>query len=103
MSNTIDADRVRRIAHLARLRLSDDEIALFSEQLGQILTYVEQLDAVDTDGVPPLAHPMPLSNVLRDDTPRPGLSRDAALANAPASRDGFFAVPPVLGGDGGAA
>lgn len=102
MSNAIDADRVRRIAHLARLNLADDEVTLFSEQLSHILDYVEQLDSLDTANVEPLAHSLPLTDVLRDDVPSNGLTREQATANAPATRDGFFSVPPVLGADGAA-
>lgn len=92
----IDPEQVRRIAHLARLELTEAEVALFGQQLAKILAYVEQLKEVDTEDVEPLAHPLPLTNVLRPDVPRPGLSQEAALQNAPDEEAGFFRVPEVL-------
>ncbi len=96
MAGEIDAERVRQIARLARLRLSDDEVVLFTGQLGAILEYVRQLDTVPTDGVEPLAHPLPVTNVLRDDRPAPTLDTEAALRNAPQREGPFFRVPKVL-------
>ncbi len=96
MAQKIDESQVRHIALLARLNPTDDEVRQFSEQLSAILTYMDQLGEVDTADVQPTAHPLPISNVLRDDEPHACLSPDAALANAP-QRDGhFFAVPKVL-------
>jgi aspartyl-tRNA(Asn)/glutamyl-tRNA(Gln) amidotransferase subunit C len=92
----IKPEEVRWVAHLARLELSDAELATMTAQLGAILDYVRQLQQVPTDGVEPLAHPLPLQNVFRADECRPSLPADAALANAP-ERDGdFYAVPAVL-------
>ncbi len=84
------------VARLARLELSEAERATLTAQLGAVLDYVEQLRAVDTTGVEPLAHPLPVHNVFRADEPAPSLSPDEALANAPARRGPFFAVPAVL-------
>lgn len=96
MAQKIDESQVRHIALLARLNPTDDEVRQFSDQLSAILTYMDQLGEVDTADVQPTAHPLPISNVLRDDEPHACLSPDAALANAP-QRDGhFFAVPKVL-------
>lgn len=101
MSGKLNQEEVRHVAKLARLNISDDEVALFTEQLGSILEYVAQLDKVDTENIEPLAHALPIHNVLREDVVKPSLSNDEALANAP-QRDGeFFAVPKVLG-EGGA-
>jgi aspartyl-tRNA(Asn)/glutamyl-tRNA(Gln) amidotransferase subunit C len=92
----LTSDEVRWVAHLARLELSDAELPLITEQLSAIVEYVQQLQAVNTDGVEPLAHALDIHNVFRDDTPAPSLSVNQALANAPARRDDFYAVPAVL-------
>ncbi len=98
----VSEQEVRHIAMLSRLKPSDEEVRLFSEQLSSILTYVEQLSEVDTADVPPTAHAVPVSNVFRPDEPHRSLRPDEALANAP-QRDGpFFAVPKVLEQDSGA-
>ena len=90
-----DAD-VRRVAELARLALSSDEISLFTGQIGQILAYAEAINEADTSDVPPTSHPLPAEPVMRDDALEPCLPRDAALANAPESGAGLFKVPKVL-------
>ena len=97
MSDKLTEQEVRQVAKLARLNCSDEEIAMFTKQLGTILEYVGQLEQLDTEGVEPLAHCLPIHNVFREDEVKDSLSNDAALANAP-HRDGeFFAVPKVLG------
>jgi aspartyl-tRNA(Asn)/glutamyl-tRNA(Gln) amidotransferase subunit C len=88
---------VAHVAHLARLELSEDELDRFTGQLAAVLDHFRDVEALDTEGVPPTSHPLPLRNVLRDDRPRPGLTRDEALAAAPAVEEGRFRVPPVLG------
>jgi aspartyl-tRNA(Asn)/glutamyl-tRNA(Gln) amidotransferase subunit C len=90
---------VSKIAHLARLNLTDDELQLFARQLAGILDYAEQLREVDTSGVPPTSHPLSLTATLREDTVRPSLPLDAALQAAPESDPdaGLFKVPRVLG------
>ena len=88
-------EEIRKIAGLARLRLSDEEVALLAEQFRGIIGHLERLRAVDTNGTEPLDHPLPLTDVLRDDAPRPGLSRDDALAGAPDAQAGQFRVPRV--------
>jgi aspartyl-tRNA(Asn)/glutamyl-tRNA(Gln) amidotransferase subunit C len=89
---------VERIAALAHLELTDEEKPLFTKQLADILAYAEQLQAVDTSGVPATAHVDAAQRRERDDEPRPSLSVDEALANAPdAARDaGLFRVPRVM-------
>lgn len=87
---------IRKIAALARLRLRDDEVAKIAAQFTGILGHLERLRAVPTDGVAPLDHPLPLTDVLREDVARPGLSRDDALASAPDAKDGQFRVPRVM-------
>ncbi len=88
---------VEHVAELARLALTDDEIERFTEELGAILEHAAQVSSLDTAGVPPTAHPLPLVNVLRPDEVRPGLDRDEVLAQAPAAEDGRFRVPRILG------
>ena len=96
--STLSEYDVRRIAELARLELTRDEVDLFTRQLAGILEYVEQIRAVDTEGVPPTSHAInrPLE---RDDLPQPTLPRSDALANAPdvATEAGLFKVPRVFG------
>ncbi len=92
----IDDRVVSHVARLSRLNLSEEERERFGAQLGSILDYVRQLEALDLTGVPATAHAVPVTNVLRDDVPGPSLPRDEVLANAPASEDGFFVVPPVI-------
>lgn len=96
MSNAIDPERVRQIARLARLNLSQAEADQFADQLGHILDSFRQLEAVDTRHVEPLAHPLTLTNVLREDEPRPSLSQADALSAAPQRERDFFRVPAVL-------
>ena len=93
----ISRDDVVHVARLARLALTDEEVERFTGQLEAILEHAAQVSALDTDGVEPTAHPLPLSNVLRPDEPRPCLPRDEVLAAAPAAEDGRFRVPRILG------
>lgn len=92
----MDMNQVRKVARLARLELSDADLARMTEQLTNILSYVDQLTELNTDGVEPMAHPLPVQNVFREDEPRPSLSPDEALLNAPSRLGNFFAVPAVL-------
>lgn len=85
------------MALLARLRLTDDELARMTEQLSQIVGYVEQLGELDTETVQPLSHPLPVANVFRDDELRPSLPREEMLAAAPHSDGECYLVPAVLG------
>ena len=96
MSATLTADQVRKVAQLARLKLSEADVARFTQQLGQVLGYVEMLNELNTEGVEPLAHPLEIANVLREDVPVPSLSREAALSNAPKSDGRCFLVPQIL-------
>ncbi len=89
-------DEVRHIAALAHLALSDEEIALYQEQLSAILDYAARLQAIDTSDVPPTATVLPLVSVLREDVPTEPLPRDEALSNAPDAEANCFFVPPVL-------
>jgi aspartyl-tRNA(Asn)/glutamyl-tRNA(Gln) amidotransferase subunit C len=89
-------EQVRHIARLARLRLTDEEERRYAEQLSAILDYAERLKRVETTNVPPTAGVQDLQAPLRRDIPRPSLPRERALANAPATADGMFLVPPIL-------
>lgn len=93
----LSASDVRRVAVLARLQLSDEEVAGFATQLGDVLSYVELLQELDTTGVEPMVHAIELTNVLREDTPRPSLPVEQAMQNAPQSDGATFLVPPILG------
>jgi aspartyl-tRNA(Asn)/glutamyl-tRNA(Gln) amidotransferase subunit C len=88
---------VEHVAQLARLALTDDELDALTGELGKILDHAAQVSALDTAGVPPTAHPLPLVNVFRADVARAGLSRDEVLAAAPDAEDGRFRVPRILG------
>ena len=98
--STLSLEEVERIAQLARLALTDAEKELFARQLADILTYAEQLQALDTSGVPATAHVHPDLQAERDDTPRPSLPTAEGIANAPdpGSSIGLFRVPRVIGG-----
>jgi aspartyl-tRNA(Asn)/glutamyl-tRNA(Gln) amidotransferase subunit C len=96
MSVRLTQDEVRHVAELAKLRLTDAEVEQYTGQLAAILEYAERLQEVDTSHVPPTPYVLPLTNVLRDDAPAPGLSNAAALANAPDSDQGFFRVRAVF-------
>jgi aspartyl-tRNA(Asn)/glutamyl-tRNA(Gln) amidotransferase subunit C len=97
MSERITTDDVQKVAKLARLRLTDDELTRFTGQLAAVLDHAADLEELDLDGVEPMAHPVPLTNVLRSDEVGTPLDRDEVLAAAPAAEQGRFRVPPVLG------
>lgn len=96
MPGKIDEKQVRHIAHLARLKLTDAEVARIGAQLSGILEYVEKLGELSTEGVEPTAHALPVCNVFRDDVPGASIAPEAALANAPEKDPPFFKVPKVL-------
>lgn len=89
-------DEVRHVAELAKLRLSEAELALYAEQLSAILDYAESLQQVDTSHVAPTPYVLPLYNVMAVDAPSPSLDNAVALANAPDKADGFFRVRAVF-------
>lgn len=92
----MELSEVQKVARLARLALSDAELQQSRERLTAVLDYVQLLNEVDTSGVEPLLHPVPLENVFRDDSPVGSLSPEAALANACRSDGRFFLVPQIL-------
>ncbi|GAB4136164.1 MAG: Asp-tRNA(Asn)/Glu-tRNA(Gln) amidotransferase subunit GatC [Sphingomonadales bacterium] len=93
---SIDAATVRRIAHLARIRLNEEDVAPLAAELNQILGWVEQLSAVDTQDVPAMTSVVDAKAFQRDDNVRDGNQPDAVLANAPRAEFGFFGVPKVI-------
>ena len=99
MSDAITPDTVRHVARLSRLALGDDEIARYAGQLESIRHYVEKITEADVSGVEPMAHAVPLTNVLRDDVVEPSLPVDKVLQNAPKSDGPFFKVPKIFGAD----
>jgi aspartyl-tRNA(Asn)/glutamyl-tRNA(Gln) amidotransferase subunit C len=93
----ITTQDVAHVAQLARLRLTGEELEQFTEQLAAVLDHARDVEALDTEGVPPTYHPLPLTNVLRDDVVRPSLDRAEVLAAAPAVEADRFRVPRILG------
>lgn len=89
-------DEVRKVALLARLRLSDDELERMQQQLSSILDYMQVLQEVDVTDVPPTAQVTDVVNVMRPDEVRPSLPVDEALSGAPAAENGYFKVKPVF-------
>jgi aspartyl-tRNA(Asn)/glutamyl-tRNA(Gln) amidotransferase subunit C len=93
---TISRQDVQHVARLARLGLEDAEVDRLASELDHILEAMQALAQLDTSAIPPTAQVIPLRNVMRDDAARPSLPVDEILRNAPATRDGYFLVPPVL-------
>ena len=89
-------EEVLHVAQLARLNLETEEVELFTRQLNDILAYVEKLQELDTEGVTPMAHAVPVFNAFREDEVTPGLKRDQALDNAPSGEEGSFVVPRII-------
>jgi aspartyl-tRNA(Asn)/glutamyl-tRNA(Gln) amidotransferase subunit C len=96
-SARITRAEVEHVAQLARLALTEAEVTALTGELAAILEHAAQVSALDTEGVAPTAHPLPLVNVARPDAARPGLDRDEVLASAPAVEDHRFRVPRILG------
>ena len=97
MSTKIDEKLIRHIGLLSRIELTDEQVARFGRQFADIVAYMDKLQELDTDRVEPMAHALPVHNVLAEDTPGESLPAEQALANAP-QRDGdFFKVPKVIG------
>ncbi len=85
------------VARLARIELTEDELDRYAEQLATVLEHAAQVAAIDTEGVTPMAHPLPLRNVTRPDEPQPCLDREEVLGQAPSVEDRRFRVPRILG------
>lgn len=96
MSERISRDDVRHVARLARLALSPDDEARMQRELDAILSYIDKLRALDTEGVEPTSHAVPLVNAMRDDEPRPSFPQAEMLANAPDPAGERFRVPRII-------
>ncbi|MCX5710450.1 MAG: Asp-tRNA(Asn)/Glu-tRNA(Gln) amidotransferase subunit GatC [Candidatus Omnitrophica bacterium] len=92
----IDKKTVENVAHLARIELNPKELDKLSHQLQDILGFIDKLSRLDISKTPPTSHILLLSNILREDTPKPSLPVDKALANAPSREADFFSVPKVI-------
>lgn len=95
----ITPEVVAKVARLARLDLTPEELAITTTQLGDMLEHFGDIDKLDLDGIVPMTQPYPSKNVLRDDVIVLGLDRQEVLDNAPATEDGRFRVPPTIGFD----
>lgn len=91
----ITIKEVEHVAKLARLELTEEEKVKFSKQLGDILEYAQQMNEIDTEGVEPMSHAIPIVNVMREDEVVHEFSREELMANAPLKEDGFFRVPKI--------
>ncbi|HLR08931.1 MAG TPA: Asp-tRNA(Asn)/Glu-tRNA(Gln) amidotransferase subunit GatC [Bacillota bacterium] len=89
-------EEVKRIAHIARLAITDKEAEKFAKELDTMVGYAQQLAELDTDGVEPTTYVLDMKNVMRQDEPKTWSSREAALTNAPDKQDGQFRVPSIL-------
>jgi len=94
----ITRQHVEDVALLSRLELGEEEMAVYTEQLNDILEYAAVLDQLATEGIQPTAHVLPIHNVMRRDETKPSLPREQALANAPEQEDGYFKVPKIMEG-----
>jgi aspartyl-tRNA(Asn)/glutamyl-tRNA(Gln) amidotransferase subunit C len=97
VTEKLTRDDAAYVARLARIELSDDELDLYARQLAVVLDHAAQVAAIDTSGVEPTAHPLPLKNVVRPDEVRPCLDRAEVLGQAPQVEDNRFQVPKILG------
>lgn len=93
---SVDKDTVRRVAHLARIEVAEDDLEHLATELSAILNFAEQLAEVDVEGVEPMTSVTPMALKRRKDEVTDGNIRDRILANAPDAREGFFAVPKVV-------
>lgn len=93
----VTSETVDHVARLAHVSLTDEERQTFARQLDEVLTYAESIQSLDTSAVPPMSHAV-TSEMLREDTPAPGLDRQAVLEAAPDPAEGLFRVPRVLAG-----
>jgi aspartyl-tRNA(Asn)/glutamyl-tRNA(Gln) amidotransferase subunit C len=98
--SSLDRKTVDHVARLARLDLSDDERERMRAELSDILAHAEKIQELELDGVPPMAHSVPIVNRMRPDETKPSLSQEAALRNAPEAEDGRFRVPRIIEDEG---
>lgn len=97
---SLSAEEVRHVAMLARLAVTDEEVEALAPELNDILGYAEQVGEVAADDVQPTVHPVPLTNVMREDEPGEVLDRDTLLSQAPQAEDHRFVVPRIVAEDG---
>ncbi len=93
---SVDQATVRRIAHLARIAVTDEEVPHLAEEINAILSFVEELNAIDVTGVEPMTSVIPMKMKMRDDVVTDHAGADVVVANAPVSEDHFFMVPKVV-------
>ena len=91
----INKEEVKHVAKLARLELTDEEVNKYSQQLGSILEYVEQMNEVNTTGIEPMPHAIPVYNVMREDIVKYEQTKEELMANAPFEEEGLFRVPKI--------
>ena len=92
----IKSDELKYVANLARIKIDDDQLVLFSGQLNKILEYIDKLRQLDTKKIEPMSHVLDISNVYRKDTIKDSFKNQDTLKNAPESKKGFFKVPKVI-------
>ena len=92
----ITLNEVEHVAKLARLEFAEEEKVPFTRQMDSILSYVDKLNELDTSGVEPTSHVLPIRNVFKEDVPKPSLTPDEALANAPDRAGDFYSVPKII-------
>lgn len=97
MSGKLDEKQIRHVGVLARIELTDQQVQDWGRQFADIVAYMDKLQQLNTDGVEPMAHAVPMHTVLASDVPRPSLSAEEALANAPDRAGDFYKVPKVIG------
>lgn len=93
---SITKEQVKHVANLARLEITEEEAEMFTDHLSAIISFAEQLNEIDTDGIEPTTHVLDPKNVMRKDEPRHWITREEALKNAPDHKDGQFRVPSIL-------
>jgi aspartyl-tRNA(Asn)/glutamyl-tRNA(Gln) amidotransferase subunit C len=92
----ITRELVEYVAHLGRLDLEPQEVEMYTTQIDSILEYMEKLNGLDTTGIEPTSHAVPIECMMREDVPRPSFSVDESVGNAPERKGSFFKVPPVI-------
>lgn len=95
----ISSEQVRHVANLARLEISEEETESFRKQLDKMITFAEQLNELDTDGVEPTSHVLGMKNVMREDVANQGLPQSEVVKNAPDHQDGYIKVPSIMDKD----
>tara|TARA_X000000368_G_scaffold27981_2_gene21094 strand:+ start:12809 stop:13111 length:303 start_codon:yes stop_codon:yes gene_type:complete len=96
MTDPISHDEVKHVANLARLRLTDEELEIFTDQLRAVLDHAKDVEALELDKIEPMSHPIPVENVMREDVPDEMLKHSDFFEQAPAVEDGRFLVPKIL-------